>query len=382
MFKYSNHNITILTTFDRISLFHTLKPFLFYRPPHRGGFHFKLTDSVEECLELDRNRSLLVLRMPKVQGLEPADIMKALREKYDRLVFFNDGAAAGTNNFDFLPYVDRFIVKSIFRDQSQSLQPLYRRRLFTDYYHRKDGVRDPDLEAADSGESGEAEKPAESAITRTSLDKLRLGWNIGVGDFPREDLRQRAGVFTARTFHPGLARFFFRRRMPAFLAAEEGPGSTAAGRDIPVHARLGALQVPSVNRQREIFLDMIKKDPRFLTGRTTKQQYDGEMRRSLMTLSPFGWGEVCFRDFEALFAGSLLLKPDMGHIETWPDIYRPGETYVPLSWDGDDLFEQVEYYLSRPGERVEMVRNARELFRTEIEGLPERFTALLEEVFG
>jgi len=387
----ANRNITVLTSFDRISLFHTLKPFLFSNPLRRGAFHFKLMDSVDEVLGRDRNRNLLVLRLPKIRDVQPVDIMRALRVKYRRVVFYNDGAAAGTNNFEFLPFVDRFIVKSMFRDRPQYLRPLYRNRLFTDYYHRTLGVTDPDLEEAAAVDgSASNEEMAHEGIGLQELEKLRLGWNIGVGDFPREDLRQRAGVFTARTVHPKLARLFSRNGMPEFMApgrpAEAGDGSGSGAnmqaRDIPVHARLGILPSPSVNRQREIFMDLIGDDPRFVTGRAPKRQYDEEMRRAMMTLSPFGWGEVCFRDFEAVFAGTLLLKPDMSHIETWPDIYLPGETYVPLSWDGDDLLERVEYFLAHPREREEIAGNAQEVFRRAVEQMRERFNAVMEEAFG
>ncbi|MFO7985032.1 MAG: glycosyltransferase [Desulfatiglandaceae bacterium] len=361
-------NITILTSYDRISLFHTLKPFLF----HRGSFRFTFTDSVEKCMNKDRNTNLLVMRLPHVEN--QIEVFQALRRKYDRLVLLNDGAAAGINNFELLPLVDRFIVKSMLRDRTQYSKPLYRSRLFTDYYHRTTGVTDPDMKEKHGNALGDG-----LLYTEEDLNKLRLGWNIGVGDFPRQDLRQRAGVFIARVFTPKLSRFNFRRSLPKF--SEPGGSSNAGKRDISVHARLGSIPKPSVNKQRELFLSLVDGDSRFVTGSIPKKQYDEQMRRSLMTLSPFGWGEVCFRDFEALFAGTLLLKPNMAHLNTWPDIYKPGETYVPLSWNGEDLLKTVEYYQSHSRERSDIVKNAQEMFKSQIEQLPQRFCNILEEAF-
>ena len=31
-------------------------------------------------------------------------------------------------------------------------------------------------------------------------------------------------------------------------------------------------------------------------------------------ISPFGWGEICFRDFESIILGKLLIKPNCDHI--------------------------------------------------------------------
>ena len=49
-------------------------------------------------------------------------------------------------------------------------------------------------------------------------------------------------------------------------------------------------------------------------------------------LSPFGWGEICYRDFEATLGGNLLLKPNMDHIKTWPNIYTE-DSYFKLDWN-------------------------------------------------
>ena len=54
----------------------------------------------------------------------------------------------------------------------------------------------------------------------------------------------------------------------------------------------------------------------------------------------------CFRELEAISYGSIVIKPDMSHIETWPDIYRAYETYIPCKWDWSDLEEVVHKVLS------------------------------------
>lgn len=99
------------------------------------------------------------------------------------------------------------------------------------------------------------------------------------------------------------------------------------------------------------------------TGRVGRYAYLAELASSQMCFSPFGYGEVCWRDFEAVHAGALLLKPDMDHVETDPNVFRPHDTYVPLAWDFSDLGEKVRFYRDRPGERERICRNAFELLQ-------------------
>ena len=75
-------------------------------------------------------------------------------------------------------------------------------------------------------------------------------------------------------------------------------------------------------------------------------------------LSPFGIGEVCFRDFEAVHHECLLVKPSMAHIETRPNIYIPGETYVPVRWDFSDLADICRYYLDHEAQRSRIAGRA------------------------
>lgn len=90
-------------------------------------------------------------------------------------------------------------------------------------------------------------------------------------------------------------------------------------------------------------------------------QYYALMSRSKIVVAPFGYGEMAPRDMESAMVGSVLLKPDMGHLETIPNIYLPNETYVPLKWDFSDMnqkiMETLEGYAEKQDFFVENMRN-------------------------
>ena len=49
-----------------------------------------------------------------------------------------------------------------------------------------------------------------------------------------------------------------------------------------------------------------------------------------MAFSPFGQGEVCYRDFEIFEFGVVMIKPSMERINTNPNPYIENETYIPV----------------------------------------------------
>jgi hypothetical protein len=97
-----------------------------------------------------------------------------------------------------------------------------------------------------------------------------------------------------------------------------------------------------------------------------KRPYDefvNILRRSKCTLSPFGMGEICFRDFEIIQQGSVMIKPDMSLVRTRPDIYIPYETYIPVSLDWSDLIEKIEWVKENPNRCKEITDNAKEIMK-------------------
>jgi hypothetical protein len=346
--------ITILAFYDRISIFHTFKPILFSR--HRPLFDF--SRSVDYCLKKDKNRVLILERFFLKPDKVDEELLSKLRGKYETIVFFNGNAGGGIPRLEVLPFVDFFFNKALFKDRSLYGRSLYGGELYSDYYHRKYGVKDPDHR--DRAVAGASDQ----------LEKLRLSWNIGIGDYPRGKLRQRAGVLAARLLGPSWTRpFFARGRVLERLPANQGL--------INVQARIELNSKPSVAWQRKMILEKIAGRTEFLTGVVSQKRFNREISNARITLSPFGWGEVCLRDFEAVLSGSLLLKPDMSHLETWPDVFVPFETYVPFGWDAEDLLEKTNYYLAHEQERKRIAANAYDSYRQQTANMEERLESVL-----
>jgi hypothetical protein len=356
--------ITLLACYERISLYHTMEPFFSKR--FRSLFH--LTQSFDYCLSRDKNKILFMERC--FQYREPRDLapdeiklIKKLRDKYRTIVFLCGQPEAGTNRLDLLPHVDRLFYKSVFSDRGNYCRDLYAKNLFADYYHKNYQVVDKEIEYRCS-----------PVLSAGDAKRIELSWNIGVGDYPRRHWPQRMGTALARAGFPGLGRLF---KTGHKQAPQDFSGSA---RPIAVHARIDPVSCESIAYQRRLFLERIAGNELFLTGIVPQHQYYRELYGSKIALSPFGWGEVCFRDFEAIISGALLLKPDMSHVKTWPDVYVPYETYVPVNWDGTDIIEKAETYLANDRERLRIAENAYEQYNAQLSGLADRFAMLFSDL--
>ena len=381
---YMSVQITILALFDRISTYHTLAPWLtgYYRAGWRTLFpesdgvsappRITYTDDPRWCLRTDKNEHLIIVRRFLKPPVVDLDLMERLRGRYRRIFFLNGNAGGGIHRPEILPYIDRFYNKAIFSDRSTYRRALYGAELFSQYYHDEFDIDDdPEI--------------LTPAIDATGIEKIHTHWNIGVGDFPRKRTPQRIGVALSRMPFggPRLAVPVYHRK----LVVEPSPISPPSPEDalFDVNARLGNPGYPTIAFHRQHLGQVLREASerngwRVARDRVDPRRYRIEMERSLITFSPFGWGELCFRDFEAIRAGSLLIKPDMSHLETWPDVFVPGETYVPVRWDGADLEETVARYLEDRDERERIARNAHARLASELASLPRRSAGILRDL--
>lgn len=142
-------------------------------------------------------------------------------------------------------------------------------------------------------------------------------------------------------------------------------------RPIGVHARLGVGPSRSCEQwyqqYRRMCVQVLEaytgKFSRITRGIVSKKRYFAELMASKVVFSPFGWGEVCFRDYEAVACGCLLLKQDMSHLTTEPDIYRPMQTYIPIRWDLSDMHDRLAWIEKNPREAADIARRGRQALR-------------------
>ena len=84
--------------------------------------------------------------------------------------------------------------------------------------------------------------------------------------------------------------------------------------------------------------------------------------QSKLSISPFGQGEICYRDFEVFELGVAMIKPTMDIVNTHPNPYIPNETYIPVDLDWEELNETVLRMLDKPDKIQYIVENSRKVY--------------------
>jgi Glycosyl transferases group 1 len=235
-----------------------------------------------------------------------------------KFVFLDSFAPADLRLAHWLDrHVDLYVKKHLFRDRARYAQPTFGDTNLVDFYSRLHGL--PQQEHAHTLPEG-------------FLRKLVVG--------PQ--------------FHTS------RYLLPAFYGASSPKTSAPT---IDVHARLAVNGSGWYSAMRQAAADAVGT----LSGRTVlveagvkPAQYFAEMSASRVCFSPFGYGEICWRDYEAVVCGALLVKPDTAHLESHPDIFVDGQTYVSVRWDFADAAEKIDYWLRHDAARAQIVARAYE----------------------
>ena len=118
--------------------------------------------------------------------------------------------------------------------------------------------------------------------------------------------------------------------------------------------------IPYTEHRKGVWNTLYKKF-NSITDKLPYQEYIDKLRNSKVAISPFGMGEICFRDFEVMALKSILIKPDMKIVNTKPNIYIDGENYYSVKYDWSNLNEVIESVLDK---NIDSVQKYRELYDT------------------
>lgn len=239
-----------------------------------------------------------------------------LKRRCNKIVWLDTADSTGNCLFDVMPYVDGYLKKQILRDRSLYCKKMYGDRLFSDYYHNNFSIDDPSIETNSN------------SLDESFINKLGVSWNIGICDYFRPTKKS--------LLHP-CSIYFDNTKLVREKQSDLFFNGTLKYSSLIEYQRRKVCEFLHTDKK------FIHKDP-FL--KMNHEEYVENMKKSKIAISPYGWGEVCLRDFEAFMYGAALLKPDMGHCETWPDVFVPYVSYLPIKWDMSNMEEIISNALA------------------------------------
>lgn len=265
--------------------------------------------------------------------LEIIKYLSDLKKTVGDLIWFDQADSSGSSDFPIIKYVDKFVKKQVLKDRN--------------YY-------------ADSNESNDLRiwlntDTTPELITRyvpcppDQLHKIKLGWNIGFNDYRQFLWKTKliSNIIPFKYYPLPVAKVSKPRKLDLTFRGKmnyDVKNLISVQRN-KVHAVISELSWNSAKG-----------------AKVDRGTYLKELRNSLVSISPFGFGEICYRDFETFISGSLLIKPAMEHVDTYPNLFIPNETYIPVAWDVSDLGETLDRTLSNFAEFKDIAINGQEQY--------------------
>jgi hypothetical protein len=293
------------------------------------------------------------------------EFVKNIRSAGCRVAWFDDSDSSGYIRTYILPFVDAY-----WKSQALCSRADYTRDSPT-------GIAYQDYYVSFLG-GGNPARRSKGPIDDQAANRIRLGWNIGLSDWRLHMAGGRLQRLWAQ-WNPQPA-------YPGFSAVKP-----LADRTVHLNCRVGTpngwFPVGELRQRCVKLLESFSSRRGFhlaSQGFLKRDAYFRELCDSVMCVSPFGLGEICYRDFECFAAGALLLKQDMGHLETYPSYFEPNITYVPFAWDFSDLDLKLADILAEPQRFQAIATNGRERFLDSLadgDGFASHFKQVCSEAF-
>jgi len=309
-------------------------PFYFYRNELKDRFGFRFKEIQVNDLEKKLKYAAKYMESGKIDLLfiqtrfnvdanNVLDLFKKISvlKRNTKLIYLDWFAPLHIPYPFILPFIDIYIKKQYLKNFDLYDQEFTGETNYTDYLAKERGMKF---------------ETHGIKVDPSYYNKLVLGWN-----------------------------FITEERLIKILKKQHYRFAQNKNRTIDVNCRVKVKGKEWYAYQRKIAIAEISKlSPAYNVVATSElepqKNYVKELLNSKICVSPFGYGEICIRDFEAILCGCLLLKPSIEHLVTEPELFVPNETYVPIDWELKNLREKAEYYLENKAERERVVAKAGE----------------------
>ena len=309
------------------------------------SFFQKKNDSINEC-DVVIVESKFVRDDWSKDKSKIFDFLSNLKNN-NKVIFYDLGDSTYSWVLEVLPYVDKLLKPFIFKDKNNYCIPLEGCNIISNYYFNnglieKDNSRKPKyLKEKD----------------KIFLDKIQVGFNSTFADHSRDSNLWKYDYISrlTRSSFTLFSKFLKSNKKSDFTIPEY-----KRSRDLSCRMSLEGYS----NGIKFHRVETSKILANYLsTNKLNRDKYFDEICNSKVVISPFGWGEINVpRDYEAALAGSVLLKPEISHIETWPNIFNK-QTVVQYNWDLSNLLDIVDDIIVNYHKYIEFAFNLQDQFR-------------------
>ena len=257
-----------------------------------------------------------------------------------KILWFDTYDSTVSTEFEVLSYVDVYLKNQLLKDKTLYLQKESRTRFFINHLNKLYDINqysDTDWELPDE----------------YSLEKIQLSWNSCFENYTKSRYRFFSKV-NQKYLRPN--HLWPQKNHIEFFPVNSDREIKCSYRGT-TNYRWAAI---AKHRQE------ISRLLNFIGVESEKIKLDlffHEMQNSVASVGPFGLGEITLRDYEIIISGSTLIKPDISYIETWPNLFKKKQTYVPIKWDLSDLLETVEMLNENSNLRKEIATKAQDEYK-------------------
>ena len=296
------------------------------------SFFFSANDNFYDCDYLIFDSKFFKYSWGKKELKKTKRFFINSKKKTNRLIFFDLSDSSSFIIADALELSDVYLKNQILKNKKLYLKKFYGRRIFSDYYNKKFGVLDPEPE--------KFKNP-----NKNNLKKIKVAWNSCFSNYS--------------FFGNYLMKLFQYTGNPLFLKYPKIRRNYKRKEELSCRMNI-EYSKKSISFQRQKISELLKQNYSF--DKVSRIRYFSELKRSKVVISPFGYGEINLKDFEAFLYGCVLFKPCMQHLETWPNLYLKNKTYVSFKWDFSDLIFKLNAILENFDSYRKYAENAQILY--------------------